>query len=376
MRRSLTVIQILPALDIGGVERGTVEIAKALKTHGHHPIVVAEGGRMAQELTQADITHINWPVGHKRPWSLRLVPRLRALFAQADIVHVRSRLPAWLAYLAWRGMPEHARPRFISTVHGPYSVNRYSAVMMRCERIIAISEFIREYILSNYPHVSDTRVTVIHRGIDRSTYPHGFTPSPTWQANWRQEYPQLIGKQLVILPARLTRWKGQEDLIEVIARLKKIVTKPVHGIIVGGFHPRRSGYVEALRARVAELGSESDISFLGHRTDLREILASAALSLSLAKAPEAFGRTTIEALSLGTPVVGYDHGGTGEILQNLYPQGLTPCDDLDALTTTMAKILAHADPVPKDHPFLLHNMIDKTLELYVKAAATIGSKRC
>ena len=131
------------------------------------------------------------------------------------------------------------------------------------------------------------------------------------------------GRALLILPARLTRWKGQLDFIEVVATLRR-QGRAVHGLIAGAAHPRKRAFEGELRARVAALGLDDDISFLGQRGDLRELLAVSDIACSLTTEPEAFGRTTIEALSVGTPVVGYDYGGTGEILRAVYPAGLVP----------------------------------------------------
>jgi glycosyltransferase involved in cell wall biosynthesis len=357
---------------MGGVERGTVEIAAGLIRRGHRAIVVAAGGRMVPELLATGAEHLDWEIGRKHPATLLYVRRLRALYRtlRPDIVHVRSRLPAWINGWALAGIPPAERPRLVATCHGPYTVGRYSAIMTRGERVIAISEFIRDYLLTHYPALDPARITVIPRGVDRAPYPHGYQPSAEWLARFHAvDCPAARGRPLLVLPARLTRWKGQEDFLALLRRLKDQGV-PVYGAVVGGAHPRQRRYAEEIQGLAARLGLAEDVCFLGHRTDLREILATAALSLSLTGEPEAFGRTTIEALSLGTPVVGYDHGGTGEILRAVYPAGLTPFKDPMALAATVTRCLRECQPVPAEHGFLLGTMVGRTLDLYEALAAS------
>src|SRR3990172_1594290 len=160
---TLTVVQVLPALESGGVERGTVEVARELSRRGHRARVVWGGGGRGAEWGAAGPRHITWAIGKKTPLTLHYVRPLRQLLAseRVDVLHARSRLPAWIAYLAWRRMDPLRRPRFVTTVHGPYTVNRYSRIMTRGERVIAISSWIRDYILSHYPEVDASRITVI-----------------------------------------------------------------------------------------------------------------------------------------------------------------------------------------------------------------------
>ena len=145
----MKVLQILPAMNAGGVERGTLEVAAHLVKYGHEALVVSSGGRMVSALEALGARHFTLPVHRKNPLSLRQVRPLRQLLEKQrpDIVHIRSRVPGWLAWLAWRGMDPATRPRLVSTVHGFYSVNRYSAIMTKGERVIAVSDSIRDYIL-------------------------------------------------------------------------------------------------------------------------------------------------------------------------------------------------------------------------------------
>ncbi|MHB1188706.1 glycosyltransferase family 4 protein [Thiobacillus sp.] len=370
-KKKLTVLQLLPALESGGVERGTLEVAQALVEHGHRALVISAGGRLVAPLTEIGAEHFAWPIGEKKIKTLLLVGKLRKFLLEhkVDILHARSRIPAWIAWLAWRGMNPATRPSFVTTVHGMYGVNRYSRIMTQGERVIAVSNTVRDYILREYPDTLPWRIQVIHRGVDDRAYPHGWKPDPVWQQAFFSQFPQATGKQLLTLPGRITRLKGHEDFIELIARLKRRGL-PVHGLIVGGASSSKQRYLHKLRYRVRSMGLAADISFTGQRDDLKNILAISSLVLSLSTQPESFGRTTLEALRLGVPTAGYDHGGVGEILRAIYPAGLLPLDDIGAATQSISTLLLQPSPVPAGDFFPLHNMLSQTLELYEQLART------
>lgn len=367
--KKLTVLQLLPSLESGGVERGTLEIAHALVEHGHRALVISAGGRLVTPLVESGAEHFAWPIGKKSLKTLLLIRRLRRFFIdqRVDIVHARSRVPAWIAYLAWRGMNPLTRPRFITTVHGLYGVNRYSGIMAKGEAVIAVSDTVREYILAHYPDTLPWRISVIHRGVDSLHYPHGWTPPASWQESFFAQFPAARNKRILTLPGRITRLKGHEDFIELVGRLKRR-GQPVHGLIVGGATASKQRYLQKLRYRVRSLGLESDISFTGQRDDLKSILAVSSLVLSLSTQPESFGRTTLEALRLGVPTAGYAHGGVGEILQRIYPAGALPLHDLGESCRRIGQLLEQPPAVPSGHFFPLQAMLDQTLELYARMA--------
>ncbi|HBK45326.1 MAG TPA: glycosyl transferase, partial [Xanthomonadaceae bacterium] len=169
----LTVVQLLPALQSGGVERSTLEIAAALVRAGHRAVVVSAGGRLVQPLLESGAEHVTLDIGRKSLLTLRHVLSLRRLFAAlgADIVHARSRLPAWLGWYALQGMPAARRPRFVTTVHGLNSPSRYSAVMTRGERVVCVSQTVRDYVLRHYPRTDAGKLRTIPRGIDPAQFP-------------------------------------------------------------------------------------------------------------------------------------------------------------------------------------------------------------
>src|SRR5512139_1815600 len=368
-KNRLTVLQILPALESGGVERGTLEIAHALVARGQRALVMSAGGRLVAPLTEGGAEHFTWPIGRKAFKTLLLVGRLRKflLAHNVDIIHARSRVPAWIAWLAWRGMDPATRPRFVTTVHGLYGVNRYSRIMTQGERVIAVSNTVRDYILREYPDTLPWRIQVIHRGVDGEAYPHGWKPDPVWQQAFLAQFPRAAGKLLLTLPGRITRLKGHEDFIELVARMKRRGL-PVHGLIVGGAASSKKRYLQELHERVRSTGLEADISFTGQRDDLKNILAISNLVLSLSTQPESFGRTTLEALRLGVPTAGSDHGGVGEILRTIYSAGLLPRDRIDEANEKIAQLLQQPEPVPAGDFFPLQNMLEQTIALYEQLA--------
>ena len=361
----LTVLQTLPALETGGVERGTVDVAAELARRGHRSLVMSAGGALTAELNAGGSSHYAWPVGKKSPFTLLLASRLRRFLQEekVDILHARSRLPAWVSYLAWKNMPAGDRPVFITTVHGPYRVGRYSAVMTRGQKVIAISRYIHDYILANYPKVDSGTISIIHRGVDPGRFPGGYRPDEKWLARWRMDRPCLQDKALVTLPGRITRWKGHKDFIDIIERLKQAGVH-VHGLVAGGAEPRRERFLKELIRSVTRRGLGNDISFLGQRDDLREVLGVSDVVLSLANIPEAFGRTTLEALSLGRPVVAYRHGGAQEILEELQPDGLVEPGNTAAAAGKVLEFLRDPPHVAPNRSFTLEGMLDKTLALY------------
>ena len=364
----LTVVQVVPALHSGGVERGTLEVAAELVRRGHRSLVVSGGGRLVEQLEAEGSEHISWAIGRKSPATLRHVRPLRRLLIErgANILHARSRTPAWVAHLAWRRMPTAIRPAWVTTCHGLHSVSRYSAIMTSGQRVIAVSRTVESYIRENYPAVPLDRVRVIHRGVDPARFPRGYQPNPQWRSQWLAAHPELVGARVLALPGRLTRLKGHLDLVELLRRLGHR-DAPVVGLVIGGEESGRKGYVREIRERAAEAGLKN-LVFAGHRPDIREVYAASDLVLALSRRPESFGRTVLEALSLGVPVVGYDLGGVGEVLGEIYPAGRVPCGDVDQLTERVEQFLSDPPPVPDSIPWTLKAMLDQTIDLYHEVA--------
>lgn len=365
--RKLTIVQTLPALDSGGVERGTLEIARALVAAGHRSIVISNGGRLVAQLEREGSEHITLPVHRKSLSSLFQVRPLRRLLAalKPDIVHARSRVPAWIARLALRKMDPATRPHFVTTVHGLYSISPYSAVMASGERVIVVSETVRDYVLKNYRQCPPENIRLIYRGVSPDEFPYNYTPPADWLAGWQRAYPQLQGKIVLALPGRIARVKGHESFIRLIAALRQDWPQ-VHGLIIGGAEKAKAAYEAELRALVSAQGLDEHITFTGHRSDMNQALSQCDLVLALRVTPEAFGRTTLEPLRLGKPVIGWDVGGVGEMLRRMYPFGAVPAGDDAALVARVREWLKAPQPMPERHDFQLADMCADTLKVYAE----------
>ncbi|MEC7728010.1 MAG: glycosyltransferase family 4 protein [Pseudomonadota bacterium] len=362
----MRVLQVLPALNSGGVERGTVEFARELVKQGHESIVLSSGGRLVDQLEAEGSRHVTMPVHRKSLASFGQILPVRQLLKQLkpDVVHVRSRLPAWIIWLAWRGLPEKDRPALVSTFHGMYSVNAYSAIMAKPQHLIAISHCVERYILDNYK-VAPERITVIQRGVDTRAF-HPAPPDAAWLEQLYSEHPQLEDKKLILMPGRLTRWKGQEAFLAMMADLLQREPQ-AHGVVVGGAEKNKESYLAELKAQARKLGIDQQITFTGHRSDIVEFYRLADVVCHMSNKPEPFGRTLTEALAVGTPVVAFDRGGAAESLSACFPEGLVPPDDLTTFAARVHEQL-HQHPRIVVHPeFQLEHQVQATLEVYHRA---------
>ncbi len=365
----LTVLQVLPALQSGGVERGVLEVAEALVAAGHRSLVISAGGRMVDELTSRGSEHFEKSIGGKSPLTLKHVPWLRRFLVdqQVDIIDIHSRMPGWISWLVWKSLPTAKRPAFISTLHGLHSTGFYSSIMCRGEHVIVVSETVRDYVRKNYSFVPEDRLHLIHRGIDGTEYPRGYQPDDIWKSAFFQQFPATVNQPLLTLAGRITRLKGHGDLLKLIARLKDRGVA-AHALIVGGADPRKAAYADEMKALASSLNIADRVTFTGHRSDLKQIYAISSIVLSLNSTPESFGRTVAEALSMGTPVVGYNHGGVSEILAAQFPQGAVESGNLGVLTETVASLLKQSPrPVPGPNVFERSTMLRRTLEVYDSA---------
>jgi glycosyltransferase involved in cell wall biosynthesis len=222
-------------------------------------------------------------------------------------------------------------------------------------------------VLSHYTWLDPTRVRVIPRGIDPAAFPYGHRPDDAWQNAFFAEYPALTGAPLLTLPARGTRLKGHRDAIELVAALRHrgIDTRL---LLLGVIEPGREAYVEELRELVHASGVSGQVVMTPARSDVRDIYAISALVLQLSNKPESFGRTVIEALSLCRPVLGYAHGGVGELLAELYPAGRVPPGDRERLVERAAELLRVAPPIPLLQNYRLSDMQQAVLALYEDVA--------
>lgn len=336
MSRPPAILQVLPALESGGVERGTLEMAEAIEAAGFRSVVASAGGRLLPELAG---THATLKLTTKSPFGLwRNASTLTAL-ARADgvaLIHARSRAPAWSALLAAKrlGLP------FVTTYHGTYSDGLpgkrfYNSVMARGDRVIAISRFIAAHIQATHG-LDPARLRVIPRGVD----PRRFDPflvAPDRVAAQRAGWDVPPGARLLLLPARLTRWKGGEVVVDALAHLPEEVV----AILAGD---GRAGYREALLARAARLGVAARLRLPGHITDIPAALLAADIVLHASTQPEAFGRSVIEAQAMARPVIAADLGGPRETVRPGVTGWLVPPGDAVALARAIRDVLAMPAP--------------------------------
>ena len=359
----LTVIQLLPALESGGVERSTIEIADALVRDGHRALVVSAGGRLLPRLLAAGAEHIELAVGRKSPRAFWHVAALRRLFAGADIVHARSRMPAWLAWRALRGM-RPSRPAFVTTVHGLNTPSGYSAVMTRGDRVVCVSDTVRAHLLAHYPGLDPACLRVIPRGIDPVAFPRVPGLDHAARHALALAHPALGGHgPLLLLPGRGTRLKGHADGLRLLATLH------AGGVdarlwMPGVVQATRGRYLEELRRLSQALGVADAVALTEATDGIADAYAASDLVLQLSRKPEAFGRTVVEALSVGRPVLGWAHGGVGELLARLQPAGAVPAFDEERLADRALALLASPPDPPGAMPYTLQAMQDATLALY------------
>jgi glycosyltransferase involved in cell wall biosynthesis len=365
------IVQALVSLNLGGSELVAVELAEHARSLGHRVTVMAAGGPLTGRIQDCGAEHLDWPIGRKRLGTLSYVGRIREWIGREkpDVLHVHSRLPAWMCHLALRKLPASSRPACITSMHGQYSVSRYSAVMAGGDRVIAVSDHIREYTLANYPGTDPNRVVTVHGGISREQFPHGYQPTGQWLEDCFREFPELRGRRLLCLPGRLSRYKGHTEFLELLARLRN-EADDIHGLIVGKARPG-SRYRDELEGLAQRYGISGHLTFTGPRADMRDWLSISAIVYSLCSdPPEAFGRTVPEALHLGVPVIGWNHGGVRETLAALFPAGaVTPGDD-ETLFNKSIDFLRHRPEVAPSQAFGLQESMEKTMAVYASALAT------
>jgi len=359
------VVQALVSLGIGGSEMVAVEITERLRAEGHRVTVVAADGPLASRVTAAGADLLAWPIGRKRLGTLRYIRQLRSWLLEnpADIVHVHSRLPAWICYLALRKLPPDKRPVFITSMHGQYSVSAYSAIMARGDHVIAVSNHIRNYTLKNYLPPDSPQLQTIYGGTSREDFPYGYQPTSHWLQNTHTEFPRLKDKRILLLPGRLSRYKGHATFIELLAVLQSEFND-IHAVILGRAKPG-SRYINELEGLAGRFGVSDKLTFCGARTDMRDWMAASSLVFNLCSdPPEAFGRIVPEALCLGVPVIAWEHGGVKEILRQMFPAGAVEPDNLAALIHKTREFLHSLPVVNNSNAFSLQASMDQTMNLY------------
>lgn len=342
--RGLVVLQVLPHAGAGGVAEEALQIAAALAADGATALVASAGGPRAQEMEAAGARHIRLPLDSKNPARLWRNARALADLAaawDADIVHARSRAPAWSAEAAARRLGR----RFVTTFHGTYGhrgrlKRAYNAVMTRGDRVIAISEHIARHLRAVYATPAE-RIRLIHRGIDTARFdPAGVTPERRRRLRRAWDFDD---GPAIVLPGRVTHWKGHAVLIEALARLGRA---DVRCALVGDDQGRRR-YRSDLEALIARLGLAAQVRLVGPCTDMPAAYAAADLVVAPSTEPEAFGRVTAEAQAMARPVIAADHGGGRETVRHGETGWLAPPGDSEALADALARALAARERWPE-----------------------------
>jgi len=344
--RRLTVLQLVPSLETGGVERGAIEIVRALTAAGHRALVVSSGGRMEPQLRRAGGELIKMDIGAKNPLSIRRNARAlqKIILAEGvDIVHARSRAPAWAGWFATKAT---ATP-FITTYHGVYNEGGvplkrwYNSVMARGNPVIAVSEHVARIVHERHD-VPTSNIVTIHRGADIQTFAEEAVTSERTvslaQAWGVIEDPRPI----VMLPGRLTRWKGAEDLIAAAGLLKqRDAAFDMQIVLVGD--DGGSGYGSTLEHAVQNADLSGSVRMVGHCADMEAAYKLSAVVVSASRDPEAFGRVAVEAQAMGRPVIATAHGGSVETIEHGVTGWLYPSGDVTALADAIETALALDD---------------------------------
>ena len=363
MNHSLHVVQLLPALNEGGVERGVVEMNRELVRRGVRSTIISAGGKLAPFIERDGGTHVTLDVKSKNIFTaLSRAKKLRRALQELapDVVHIRSRVPGWLTRFAKPEAP------VVTTVHGFNSVSPYSAIMTRGERVICGSTFMLDWIKAKY-NTPESIIRLIPRGID----PEQFDPAkidPVSVASLRA-YHGLDGHFVVLGLGRITSWKGYDTLIQALALTNLPQLKVV---IVGGVQQGQEAHAESLKKLAHELGVAERVVFVGSQSNVAEWYAAADVLVSCAfKKPETFGRSMTEALAMERPVVAARHGGALDIVRDgVNGFFFTPGDAAELAEKLVALQGRSWQGLREDAlaRFSLAQMVDKTLAVYHEVA--------
>ena len=335
------ILQVIPRLDAGGAERTTVDVSTAIVQASGRSTVASAGGRLASEVEAGDARLFTGPFDSKSPWTLWRNRAALTNFIRAehvDLIHARSRAPAWSALWAARA----ARLPLVTTYHGAYSASMpwkrfYNSSMTRGDIVIANSAFIRDQIAGLYGLQPD-RIAVIPRGVDLQRFdPDAVAASRIERLREKWGAPVSDRRLIVLLPGRLTAWKGQNVLVEAAYKLKESGQGEHFLFILAGEAQGRGSYRDDLERLIGARRVGNMVKMVGHCSDMPAALTMADVVVSASVRPEAFGRIAVEAQAMQRAVIAADHGGARETVDNEHTGWLVPPGDADALA---ARLLA------------------------------------
>ncbi len=370
------ILQILPELNSGGVERGTLEIAKAIVEAGGKALVVSSGGRLEERLKASGAIHITLPVASKNPFRIwRNIAALKDIIREhkVHLVHARSRAPAWSAYFA----AKQCRVPFVTTFHGTYGVKglgkkKYNEVMVYGQKIIAVSNHIKKHILQHYD-VDESRIQVVHRGVELSQFSSEHMQQNQLESLIQDWHLEDVDKPIIFFPGRVTRWKGQHIALQALARLghKRFIC------LFAGDADKHPRYVKELHEQVNLFGLELNVRFVPATPFMAEAYHLSDLVLSPAIEPEAFGRVPVEAGAMERICIATSHGGAMETIQHGETGYVVPPDNAEKLADAINYVLSLSDeqkaPLQQkarahvSEHFSVATMQNKTLDLYEEA---------
>lgn len=371
------ILQVLPAVISGGVERGTIEVAGALAKQGFRPLVASSGGPMISQIYHVGAKHILLPLASKNPWQIyRNSQELEYIIKSNDIkiIHARSRAPAWSAYMAAKA----TNCKFVTTFHGVYTINNalkryYNSIMVKGAKVIAVSNFIAEHIKEHYSPAEDA-LRVIHRGVDMEY----FNPSNIAEHRLVQLVTKLnipVDRPIVLLPGRITRWKGQHILLKAISTLPR---GSVFCLIVGSDHGHTK-YRKELNNMIAEYNLAQDAAIINNVMDMPALYLLADIVVSASIEPEAFGRVVTEAQAMGRLLIASDLGGARETVIPGVTGNLVTAGNHEELAETIKQLLtmsqqernsrAEAARNHIDKFFSIEQMCKKTIDVYKEVTA-------
>ncbi|MCE3255266.1 MAG: cotSA [Rickettsiaceae bacterium] len=376
------IMQVLPALNSGGVERGVIDVSKAVALAGFGSIVVSSGGPMTGQLRSSKVKHITLPLASKNPFKIYSnIKKLENIIIEnnVDLVHIRSRSPAWSAYFACK----KTGCKMVSTVHGPYSVNLfgkrhsrlkllYNSVMLKPKYIIAVSEFIKNYISRNYFHkvnLGEKQIKVIHRGVDLGYFSKSKIPT-TRVVQLIKKWDLPDDKQIIMLPGRITGWKGHEFLIAALAKVKN----PNFFCIMVGSLRGHEKFAKKLEAEIKKNNLEGKIELVGETNDMPAAYLVSDIVISASTRPEAFGRVAIEAGAMGRIVIATNIGGSLETIIDGKTGFLVDVNNVDDLAKKIDQALSMEESKKQEicqnatkhiaENFSNQKMLDSTIEFY------------
>lgn len=360
----MKILQIVPELNEGGVERGTLELSRKYIKKGIDSIVMSNGGKLVEQIIKDGAQHVEFDVCSKNIFTVPFrVRKLKKLLKEInpDVIHVRSRVPAWLIYFANKDL----KIPFVTTVHGLNSINKYSEIMTKGDQVICVSEVVKDYVMSNY-HLTEDKFTAIQRGVDLEK----FNPNNVdneFIVQFKNEF-HLNGKYIITSVGRVTWLKDYETFIKSIALVKQDIPNVV-GLIVGGIRKDKNEYAQSLKELAKSEGVEDRIIFTGSQSKIAEVYHLSDIVVNASLKMGNVGRTVVEALALDKPVIATTYEGLKNIVEDDINGAIIETQNEKQLAEKILKVKKQKfgsiiDTIPSE--YTLTSMVEDTISIYNK----------